>query len=220
MNYNNSIINWEQTFENSEKFKNNQPFSFTFIENFINEKFYKKLFETYPKIDDTWINSSNMTKSQIVKQWNGGSLTGGDLSLSHEWNEFKKYVESTEFIENFRNFSGVNVTKLKQFTFMAYKKGGFQLPHIHNEGPTTLIIMVYFSKGWKENDPGGTYLSKDTDEDSIIFEPYNLNNSMAIFHDGPNAAHGVRQIRKDVVRQGLQIVLEEFSDEKGWSAKY
>ena len=42
---------------------------------------------------------------------------------------------------------------------------------------------------------------------------------MAIFHDGPNAAHGVRQIRKDVVRQGLQIVLEEFSDEKGWSAK-
>ena len=39
-----------------------------------------------------------------------------------------------------------------------------------------------------------------------------------MFHDGPEAAHGVRYIKKDVVRQGLQIYLEEYSDETGWSA--
>ena len=52
----------------------------------------------------------------------------------------------------------------------------------------------------------------------IIFEPYNLNNSIALFHDGPNAAHGVRYITKDVTRQGMQIMLEEYLDEsKRWS---
>tara|TARA_B100000029_G_scaffold367750_1_gene361211 strand:- start:217 stop:897 length:681 start_codon:yes stop_codon:yes gene_type:complete len=223
MTYDNSIINWEHVFQNSENFKNNKPFKFTFIENFFNEKFYAKLFETYPKIDNTWIDSSNMTKSQLVKEWNNGSTNqavkdGDDPSLSDEWNKFKKYAESSEFIDNFKNFSGVNVTKLKFFKFMGYQKGGFQLPHIHNGGPTTLVIMVYFSKGWKENDPGGTYMSENTDEDSIIFEPYNLDNTMAIFHDGPRAAHGVRRIKNDITRQGLQITLENYSSENGWSA--
>ena len=41
---------------------------------------------------------------------------------------------------------------------------------------------------------------------------------MAIFHDGPKAAHGVRLLRKDVTRQGLQITLEGYSDDNGWSA--
>ena len=110
MNYDNSIINWEIFFQNSDNFKNNKPFSFAFIENFINEKLYEGLFQTYPKIDNTWINSSNMTKSQLVKEWNNGSITeivkdGKDLSLSDEWNKFKTYVESTEFIDNFRKKS-------------------------------------------------------------------------------------------------------------------
>ena len=40
---------------------------------------------------------------------------------------------------------------------------------------------------------------------------------MALFHDGPNAAHGTRYVSKDVERRAFQITLEEWSPEKGWS---
>ena len=39
-----------------------------------------------------------------------------------------------------------------------------------------------------------------------------------IFHDGPQAGHGVRYIEKDVERRGVQIYLEKYSPEEGWSA--
>ena len=78
--------------------------------------------------------------------------------------------------------------------------------------------MLYFSKNWNEGEPGGTYMATEEDESKIIFEPYNLNNSIALFHDGPKAAHGVRYITKDVTRQGMQIMLEEYLEkEDRWS---
>ena len=39
-----------------------------------------------------------------------------------------------------------------------------------------------------------------------------------IFHDGPHAGHGVRYITKDVERRAIQIYLEKYSSETGWSA--
>ena len=102
---------------------------------------------------------------------------------------------------------------------MSYTKGGFQEPHIHNIGPSTLIIMVYLSKNWVKGSPGGTYMASDVDESSIIFEPYNLDNSVAVFQDGPKAAHGIRLITKDVERRALQITLEGYSTDKGWTGE-
>ncbi len=51
----------------------------------------------------------------------------------------------------------------------------------------------------------------------MVFEPDNLDNSAMVFHDGPHAGHGVRPIEKDVERRAIQIYLEEYSEEKGWS---
>jgi hypothetical protein len=221
---NSEIINWDSVFAQSGNFKNQTPFNFAFVENFFNNDFYKKLYETYPKIDDSWNVATQLEKTQFTKYWGntGPSDPVGnddDSKFSKEWNEFKKYAQSDEFIKNFREFSGVSVNKLKHFHLMAYRQGGFQFPHIHNVGPSTLIMMVYFTKGWGKGDPGGTYMASDTDESNIIFEPYNLDNSIALFHDGPKAAHGVRYISKDVERYALQITLEGFSDEEGWSGK-
>jgi len=216
------IINWENVFKNSENFKNNPHFKFGFIEDFFVKDFYEKLYQTYPKIDETWIDGSDHSKSQLAKFWgNFGPKDvveeGNDPSQSEEWNKFKRYSMTDEFINNFRKFSGVEVTKLKHFKFMSYRKGGFQLPHIHDVGPSTLVMMLYFSKDWPQGDPGGTYMSTDLDESTIVFEPYDLDNSLALFQDGPKAAHGVRYITKDVVRQALQITLEGYSKETGWT---
>lgn len=79
------------------------------------------------------------------------------------------------------------------------------------------MMMVYFSKGWGQGDPGDTHMAGEEDESKIIFEPYNLDNSMAIFHDGQKAAYGVRLITKNVIHQAFQMTLENFSTTSGWS---
>jgi hypothetical protein len=216
------IINWENVFQKSSDFQNNQPFKFGFIEEFLDREFYEKLYDTYPNLDE-FLDGSGMTKAQLIRWWadyNENDIVEDkeDPKLSKEWNQFYHYCHSKEFIENIRKFTGIPVTNVKHFSHVAYKKGGFQLPHIHNVGPSTVVMMVYFSKNWKKGDPGGTYIASEADESKIIFEPYNLDNSVALFHDGPKAAHGTRYITKDVERRAIQIYLEEYSSEKGWSA--
>ena len=60
-------------------------------------------------------------------------------------------------------------------------------------------------------------MATEEDESKIIFEPYDLDNSLALFHDGPNSAHGTRMITNNLERKALQITLEEFNDDVGWT---
>lgn len=219
-----NIINWENIFNKSEDFKNAKPFKFGFVEEFFKKDFYDKLYQTYPEFDETWEDGSDHSKSQLIRLWeNYGHQDAvgerDDPQLSDAWNKLKRYAMTEEFVSNFRTFSGIEVTKFKLFRFVAYKKGGFQLPHIHNVGPSTLVIMIYLSKDWECGDPGGTYMSTDLDESNIVFEPHNLDNTMALFHDGPNAAHGARYITKNVVRRAIQITLEGYSEDSGWTGE-
>ena len=217
------IINWQNVDEKSNDFQNNVPFKFGFVKNIFSEKIYEGLYKDYPKIDQ-FNDGSDMSKSQFSMDWGKSEyqklepvLSGPDKRFSENWNKLKLYAESEEFINNWRIFSGISVNKLKHFRFIAYRDGGFQLPHIHNVGPSTLVMMFYFSKGWKNGEAGGTYMASDADESKIIFEPYDLDNSMALFHDGPNSAHGTRMVTNHIERRALQITLEEFNETTGWS---
>ena len=218
-----NIINWKNVFEQSESFQNNKPFKFGFIEEFFSRDFYEKLYETFPKPDDKWFDAKSMQKSKIMLNWgkvdkNEIVSPGEDPSFSKEWNLFKKYVESDEFFEKIRKFSNIPVNKLKHFSFSIKHKGDFQVSHKHNTGPNILILMIYFTKGWKKGEPGGTYVATDfDDESSIIFEADNLDNTVTIFHDGPNAIHGVRRITKDAERKAVQLYLEMYDEKTGWS---
>lgn len=222
----NEIFNWENFFKQSETFKNNKPFKFALNEEVLKRDFYEKLYETFPEYDESngWESSTSYSKNQMYRGW--GKIDSGqyaedveDPLVSPEWNKFYRFLHSKEFIDNIRKFSGIPVNKLKTFRFVLYHKGGFQLPHIHNEGPSTLIIFFYFSKGWQKGDAGGTYFASDTDESKILVEAYNLDNTMGLFQDGPRAAHGVRYITKDVKRKAIQIYLEEYNEKTGWSGK-
>jgi|LWDU01.1.fsa_nt_gi hypothetical protein len=222
------ICNWDNLFKQSENFKNTKPFKFACIEEILKRDFYEKLFETYPKYntdDKKWSTSTQFSKTQFYRGW--GDYDPGeyaddkeDSEQSPEWNRFYRFLHSQEFVDNMRKFSGVSVNKMKTFRFVLYHKGGYQLPHIHNDGPSTLIIFFNFSKGWKKGDPGGTYVASEEDESKIMFEPHNLDNSMVLLHDGPYSAHGARYITKDVKRQAIQVYLEEYSEESNrWTGK-
>ena len=217
------IINWENIFAQASTFQTQKPTKWAFIEEFFASDFYEKLYETYPKKDDSWFFETSNDKSAYRKWWAGQDPDGisndvEDPNFSEYWNKLHHYLFSDEFLSNIRKFSGVPVNRVKDFTFMLLTRGGYQLPHIHNVGPSTLILMVYFTKNWKKGDPGGTYVTPEEDESKMVFEPYNLDNSVLIFHDGPKAGHGVRYVTKDVERRAVQIYLEKYSTETGWSA--
>ena len=220
---NSQMVNWDKVFLNSKTFQERKPTKWAFLEEFFVRDFYEKLYETYPKKDDSWSVESSNDKSAYRKWWAGNkdehfASDVEDPNFSKSWNEFYHYLFSDEFLSNVRKFSGVPVNKTKFVTFMLLTRGGYQLPHIHNVGPNTLILMFYFNKNWNKGDPGGTYVTPEEDESKMIFEPYNLDNSAMIFHDGPHAGHGVRYITKDVERRAVQIYLEKYSPEEGWSA--
>ena len=220
---NSEIINWENIFAQSSTFQTQKPTKWAFLEEFFMRDFYEKLYETYPKKDDSWFFETSNDKSAYRKWWTGRDPDGipndvEDPNFSEHWNKRHHYLFSDEFLSNIRKFSGVPVNKVKSLAFMLLTRGGYQFPHIHDVGPSTLILMLYFSKNWNKGDPGGTYVTTEEDESKMIFEPYNLDNSVLIFHDGPNAGHGARHITKDVERRAVQIYLEKYSSEKGCSA--
>ena len=215
------IINWENIFSKSEDFQNKNPTKFTFLEDIFFEDFYKKLYETFPKIE-TFTKIETGDKTAFRRWWGKNGKDGvldpneEDKELSPEWNLFYKYLQSNEFIEKIQKFSKINVNKTKHFAFLNMQRGGYQLPHTHDVGPRTLILIIYFNKNWPDGESGGTYISKD-DGAEIIFEPYNLENSCIVFQDGPYAEHGVRYLERDTERKGIQITVEGFSTKNGWS---
>lgn len=216
-----NIVNWNNIHAQAQNFQNNKPFKFAFIEEFFVRDFYEKLYNEYPSLD-SFFTHQDLSKCQLYRNWNnetGTVSSGPDPAFSDTWNTLKLYAESEEFISNMRHFSGVPVNKLKKFKFMAYRKGGFQLAHTHDVGPSTLIFMLYFSKGWKKGEPGGTFMTTEDDESKIIFEPYNLDNSVAVFHDSSNSSHGTRYITQNAERRAFQITLEEYHPKNGWTGR-
>ena len=215
-----NIVNWQNVSNQSLNFKNNSPTKWAFIKEFLDRGFYEELYKTYPKFDDTWSEMDSYDRVGYRKFWKRDEETNHiqeyDSRYNESWNKFLEYAWSEEFIKKLVEVTGVEVTGLRHFCFMYAKKDGFQSPHIHNVSDKTLIVFIYFSKNWEEGDPGGTYLSDGRDESKILFEPYDLDNTSLFVLDGPNAAHGVRRITKDVERRAIQLTYEPFSTTDGW----
>ena len=224
------IVNWKNAYEQSTNFKNHSPTKWAFVKEFLNKDFYEELYKTYPKFDNTWNEEDSDKKLAYRKFWKrdeGRYYADGtprehnlikeyDSRYSESWNKFLKYAWSEEFIKKLVEVTGVEVTGLRHFCFMYAKKDCFQGCHIHNVSDKTLIVFIYFSKNWEKGDPGGTYLSDGRDESKILFEPYDLDNTSLFVLDGPEAAHGIRKITKDVERRAIQLTYEPFSTTDGW----
>ena len=229
-----NIVNWQNASSQSLNFKNSSPTKWAFIKEFLDRGFYEELYKTFPKFDDTWSLEDSYDKISYRKFWKKDDernhIQEYDSRYSESWNKFLKHAWSEEFIKKLVEVTGVEVTGLRHFCFMYAKKDGFQSPHIHNVSDKTLIVFIYFSKNWEEGDPGGTYLADvgttttiddqyfATDELKILFEPCDLDNSSLFVLDGPNAAHGMRKITKDVERRAIQLTYEPFSAD-GWHGR-
>ena len=54
-----NIVNWDNVFKHSKTFQDGKPVKWVFVEDFFVNDFYEKLYETYPKKDDSWFTESN-----------------------------------------------------------------------------------------------------------------------------------------------------------------
>jgi len=219
-----NILNEKNILKYSKSFQENKPFKFGFMENVFEESFYQELYNTYPKFDNSWIRIEEPDKSTYRKFWFDEKKqiidkSGTDGNFSESWTALHNFVHSEDFSEIFSKFCGVEKLRTKYFTFVNLIQGGFQYPHSHNVSPSTLTMFFYFVKDWQQGDPGCTYFASGEEESDIILEPYNLNNSMTIFLDSPNAWHGVRYIPKKIERHSLCIIMEKYSEELGWDSE-
>ena len=78
------MINWKSLQNQSENFQKNKPFKFAFIEDFFEKNFYEKLYNSYPKIDETWKIGSDHSKYQFVKLW-GNYSSANQVVEKHEY---------------------------------------------------------------------------------------------------------------------------------------
>ena len=217
------IVNWQNAHEQSSNFKNHSPTKWTFVKEFLNRDFYEELYNTFPKLDNTCSVKDSYDTLSYQKFWKRDQETNliqeYDSRYSESWNKFLEHLWSKEFIKKLVEVTGIEVTGLRHFCFLYAKKDCFQSPHIHNVSDKTLIVFIYFSKNWEKGDPGGTFLSDGKDESKILFEPDDLDNTSLFVLDGPNAAHGMRKITKDVERRAIQLTYEPFSTTNGWYAQ-
>jgi len=214
---NNDILNWDNIFENLETFQNNQPFPYGFVKNPINEKFYDKLCETYPSVDDKWYSADDYSRSSIKRHFGKSKANNivdeDDSTLSESWNKLFHYLNSEDAAEKMSTYTGLNVKKLRNFNFILNRKGDFNLPHAHHIGikpedyEYKFTVLIYFAKDWVKGSPGGTYVSEGEDESTIIFEPTDLDNSWVCFAETQNAWHGSRYMTHDIPRPSIQFTM-------------
>ena len=216
-----NIINWENVHKNSEAFKKCPIPRYGFVEEFFERKFYEKLYETWPNEGgEGWIRvegdySRSAMRRSFGKNTNDDSLRDeDDPNLSKEWNKFRRYMKTDEFVNNVAKYTGIPLKKVVIAGFTALFKGDFNLVHNHFEESSIgmveydLSMFFYFSKNWQKGDPGGTYMASEEDESSIIFETCNLDNTMFCFQESQKSWHGTRYITKDVVRRAVGIMLK------------
>jgi len=91
------IINWQNVFKYSLEFQNRKPTRWAFIEEFFDRSFYEKLYNSYPKHDDTWRIRNSWDKNGFHKLWNNQKLNepikySEDKNFSESWNEFYRYL--------------------------------------------------------------------------------------------------------------------------------
>mgnify|MGYP006147535259 FL=1 len=212
---NENIFNWKTVLNQSSKFQNTKPFPYGYIKNVLNEELYKKLVETFPKEDEKWHRVKDWSRTASKRyfsneQKNAHVIKGKNDSLSKEWNTFYEYLFSDDYIKNISEYIGIKLSGFKHFAFINNHKGDFNMPHYHfedsqkGENAYKVTFLIYFSKGWSKGN-GGTYVSENDDEDSIIFEPQDLDNSMMGFLETPISWHGSRVITKEQIRHSIQM---------------
>ena len=206
------MINWRKFEANSDTFKNNKPFPYMFIEDAIKQDFYDKLY-------DEWPNEAKFRSvKQTMKRYHHGPSRYYQDDVQHNhyfpelsemWNKFADYVASEEYMKNLGKVTGLQLTKLTEFSLVDGLRGDFIHPHVDVSASqydnAKITSIYYFSKNWKKEYGGATCILRDASYDNIVFEPDNLDNTYLAFKQTENAWHGYKRITVDSHRRAVLV---------------
>jgi hypothetical protein len=207
----NKFINSEEIFlEKKYFFEKN---SYCFIDNPLDDFFYKKIKKNFP----AKIFFSPM--KTIDKQYNFGfkwvrdkKNNIQDYELFNEINSFFLFLKSITFQEIMNNFCNDGKKRsLFSFTLTIAAKNSILFPHkdsIANlaegssiEKKNTAINLIFFIKGKKSGrNIGATGIYEDNLFLKPIFIPENINNSLLIYKSDANFYHGFNKMESNSER--------------------
>ena len=206
------MLNWEMYNSKSDEFKNNKPFPYIFMKNLLKQDIYDQLYNEWPSDEHFQL------VKQTMKRYHHGPSRYLDEDvqnnhhfpeLSDAWNNFVSYLCSDEYITNLKNITGLEITKLTEFSIVDGLKGDYIHPHVDTsamqEDNADLTSIFYFSKNWNKKYGGATCILSDASYDNIVYEPEDLDNSYLAFMQKENSWHGYKRIMVNNHRRAVLV---------------
>lgn len=191
--YNNLFGEWQNNLkELNEKFVNAKPFEYVIIDNFLNDEYANKIEELFP---------TDIEKSH--KYCNPIEVKNTNDNINEMPEEIRKLIyvlSNDELINMFREISGIKNLEYDEYLLGAgldtYPRNGRLNLHLDYEKHSItgkqrrINIILYLSKGWKEEWAGATELwNKDVSE--CVAKSNVKFNSALIFITNEISWHGV-----------------------------
>ena len=206
------MLNWEMYNSKSDEFRNNKPFPHIFMKNILNQDIYDQLY-------DEWPNDEHFRLvKETMKRYHHGPSRYLDEDVQHNhhfpelsdaWNNFVSYLCSEEYISNLKNITGLEITKLTEFSIVDGLKGDYIHPHVDSSAMqkdnADITSIFYFAKNWKKEYGGATCILRDSSYDNIVYEPEDLDNSYLAFMQKENSWHGYKRIMVNNHRRAVLV---------------
>ncbi len=182
-----------------EVFFNASPFPHLMLDNFLDEKFFLNLSETFEKsIDSTQGKVFNTTVEE--KKWISLNST-----LPGVIKQIVDSLNSDSWVDNIRRLTGINSlvvtpngnTDLANYHVM--EPGGILGPHVdHSHEPIKGIphvvnVILYLTENWDEGVGGATIFYDKKGKKEVKKVPYRQNRAVIFLHT-PYSFHGVERI--------------------------
>lgn len=192
-----------------DKFKNNKPFKYVEINNFLKDDILKDLVKDFPEFD---VNSAkdefgNKSKKHVVTDI---------YNISNNYKKFYDYISSNEFL-------GIisKITNIEDLIFDHTMFGGGTHNNLHGQkldvhvdfnydnfgNHRRLNLLLYLNEGWEESWGGNLELHsnpRDIDNDEIKKIIPTLNNC-AIFETNEYSWHGFEKINLPIDKVNQNI---------------
>lgn len=182
--------------------KHYRDHGYVFLENILDNQFFTQLVKNYPKVQ--YLDPP----SDLYKSYNRGMQWVRGMKqnpLYHDLyphvSDFLTYLRSQEFGQRVSNLAGDQIQRsCYSFLVTSSVTGSNVAPHRDSISVGSskyskgFMNMVFFIKGTGGSNSGGLAILGDNTFEQVIFEPYNLINSVLIYNSLFPFYHGFAPI--------------------------
>lgn len=199
---------------------------FCYIDNFINEEYYKNIINHWPEkfffytADNPFKNYNFAFRYCADKKVNAYPKSElNNLVHFPIIKHFYNTLENTEiFIELIKKITHKKGYKFYSAACSIAQEGSFLAPHIdtvyNDEATPNILNMIYFIDGGDDvKNSGGTGIYADNNFNEPLLLPKNLKNSLLVYNSKNNFFHGFDLITKNNYRKAITFQFKIYNNE-------